>query len=205
MSPRAALFCAVMLSLAGCAIPERHPIPSVNEVVATSEQGGKFLSFVGPRRQFADPFYGVPNTNFFLLRSFIDTRSGEVAHQVFAEESYVGKERVWDTAFDAAGTKLRAIPISKNEITCQATCSYAEEFAAVVPEPLMRASTAKGLMVIFSDKAGDKLQITVPGELISKQLAAVDGTIATRPTAAASAPTAIPAAAPVEPIQPKTP
>lgn len=180
MKFRVVVLLAVITGLSSCAGPEWHPIPSVNEVVAASEQGGKFLSFVGPRRQFAPPFLGVPNTNFYLLRSFIDTRSGETVHQLFVEESYVGAERVWDSAHDLTGRELRAIPISKNEITCATTCSYAEEFAAALPEPVMRGGI-NGLMVTFGDKAGDKKDIAVPGELVRKQLAAVDGALAARP------------------------
>jgi hypothetical protein len=199
MKFRTALPFAALLAVAGCMMPERHEIPSVNEVVATSEQGGKFISFVGPRRQHGDAFFGVPNTNFFLLRSFIDTRSNEVAHQVFVEDSYVGKERLYDSAFDAQGQELKAIPITKSEITCQAQCSYAEEFAAVLPEPLLRANP-QGLTVVFSDKAGDKKEIAVPGELIQKQLTAVSGVIASRP----AAPGVTPSVAAAESVNPAT-
>ncbi|MBV9828356.1 MAG: hypothetical protein JO001_22210 [Alphaproteobacteria bacterium] len=176
------IFAALSLALVGCAGPSSYPIPAVTDVVATTEQGGKFLSFVGPRRQFAEPFLGVPDTNYDLLRTFIDTRNGERAEQLFVENSYFGKEREWNAARDGQGQALKFVPVSKNEITCQAECSYAEEFAAVLPDAVLRGSP-QGVSVTFAAKSGETLKIAVPGEAIKKQLAAVDSALAAQPVA----------------------
>jgi len=184
MRPAFPILLLTALLASGCVAPERHLLPTVNEVVATSEQGGKFIALVGPRRQHGDPFLGVRDTNFFLLRSFIDTRNRETAHQLFVEDSYVGKEKLWDTARDGSGQELRVVPISKHEITCEARCSYAEEFAAVLPAPLLRGGNS--LTVTFADQAGDRKTIAVPPELVQKQLAAMDGVLAARPAVAAA-------------------
>jgi hypothetical protein len=179
---------AVLLALSACGGLSSAPPPvvqSATEVMKSVEQDGKFISLVGPRRAHAEPFLGVPGTNFFALRSWIDTRTGETAHQLYVEDSYFGEKRNWVAARDKAGAELRFVSISVNEITCGAGCSYAEEFAAVLPEALLRASP-QGLTVGFAAKAGEKKTIAVLGELIQKQLAAVDGTRATLPTAASA-------------------
>ena len=189
-TPKALLTAALLLALAGCAGSPSAPPPSVppaTEVARSVEQDGKFISLVGPRRQHAEPFLGVPSTNFYALRSWLDTRNGEVVHQLYVEDSYFGAKRNWETARDKAGEKLRFIEISNNEITCNPDCSYAEEFAAALPEALLRANL-QGLVVTFTAKSGADKTLIVPGDLIAKQLAAVDDARATRPTAAASAP-----------------
>ena len=83
--------------------------------------------------QHAEPFLGVAGTNFYTLRTWIDRRTGETVHQLYVSDSYAGPPRDWNAARDAQGRPLRFIPISKNEITCQPSCSYAEEFAAAIP------------------------------------------------------------------------
>jgi len=65
------------------------------------------------------------------------------------------------------------VPISKDEISCENGCSYAEEFAATLPEALLRASP-QGLTVVFGSKLGLSLTIAVPGDLVARELAAVD-------------------------------
>ena len=194
------LFCfAAALALAGCAVdvysPGGVPAPeNPNAVRLTTEKDGRFLVLTGPRLRHADPFLGIASTNFSLLRSFIDTRTGETVHQLYVEDSYPGAERNWSAARLANGGGLRFVTISKNEITCELNCSYAEEFAASLPEPLLRGSP-QGLTVVFTARTGIEKMIVVPGDAIAKQLAAVDQARAARPTAAA-APSAAPPPAP---------
>ncbi len=187
-----ALFAAAFLPmvLAGCAGLSSAPPPNAQpatEISRSVEQGGRFVAFVGPRRQHAEPFLGVSGTNFYALRSWLDTRNGEIAHQLYVEDSYFGAERNWQAARDKDDHQLRFIAISKNEITCDNGCSYAEEFAAALPEALLRASP-QGLAVSFTARSGAEQTIIEPGDLILKQLAAVDQARATLPAAAAAAP-----------------
>src|SRR5712691_7983446 len=181
---------ALLAALAGCAGLSSAPPPSAQPATAVTRsvaQDGKFIALVGPRRQHAEPFLGVPGTNFDALRSWIDTRTGETAHQLFVEDSYFGAERNWEAARYNAGEKLRFIAISKNEITCDRGCSYAEEFAAALPEGLLRANP-QGLAVAFTARSGAEQTIIVPGDLVEKQLAAVAEARASLPTAAAAPP-----------------
>lgn len=180
----------LLLALAGCGSLDGGPPPSrqpANEVTRTVEQNGRFIELAGPRRQHDPPFLGVPNTNYDLLRSLIDTRSGETVHQLYVEDSYFGAKREWNAAHDAAGAELHFVPISLNEISCDNGCSYAEEFGADLPEALLRASP-QGLTVTFTAKSGARLTVAVPGDLIQKQLAAAAAAHAPVPKTAAAAP-----------------
>ena len=133
----------LLAALAGCAgLPSAPPpgIQSASAVTRATEQDGRFITFIGPKRPHAEPFLGVPGTNFTALRSSIDTRNGETVHQLYVEDSYFGAKRDWEAARDPAGQTLRFTHISKNQISCDNGCSYAEEFAASLPEALLRAS-----------------------------------------------------------------
>lgn len=178
----------ILLSLAGCGGMSGSDIAGQppGEVTITREQGGRFLSIVGPHVPHDQPFLGVPNTNFFALRSLIDTRTGETTHQLYVEDSYFGAKRNWNTAA-ANGQALKFVTISTNEITCDQNCSYAEEFAANVPDAMLRGSP-QGVSVRFTAKSGADKVILVPGDLIQKQLAAVDEGRAALPTANAAPP-----------------
>jgi hypothetical protein len=190
--PRPLLGLIAALALAGCAAEGMPAAPQPPDAVRrTTEKDGRFVVLSGPQLRHAEPFLGIASTNFYLLRSFIDTQTGETVHQLYVEESYPGAERNWNAARLAAGGGLRFVPISKNEITCELNCSYAEEFAAALPDALLRASP-QGFTVVFSARAGIEKTVVVPGDLIVKQLAAVAGTRSNPPTAAVAAPTSAP-------------
>jgi hypothetical protein len=165
------------------------PAPETpNAVRLTTENDGRFLVLAGPRLRHAEPFLGIASTNFYLLRSFIDTQAGAIVHQLYVEDSYPGAERNWNAARLASGNPLRFVRISKNEVTCELNCSYAEEFAAALPDELLRTNP-EGFAVVFSAKSGTEKTITIPGELVAKQLTAVAAARAAQPgAAAASAP-----------------
>jgi hypothetical protein len=185
-------------ALGGCSLlpltnEKLSPQPGADQVEMTKEQGGKFLAFVGPKLQHTEAFLGVEDTNYFCLRSWLDTRNGEVAHQVYVEDSYYGASYRWDGAHDADNKTLRFIPISRNEITCDLGCAYADEFAAALPEDLLRAHKDSGLAVTFTAATGKTLTVNVPGRLIAMELIAVDQTLAALAANAKAAQAAQPA------------
>lgn len=188
---RAVLAAAVALALAGCAASSGIPAPAAppaDGITQTTEQDGKFLALTGPKTQHAEPFLGIAGTNFWTLRSWVDRRNGETTHQLYVTESYIGAERKWNEAQDAAGKPLRFIAISRNEIVCESgQCSYVEEFAAAIPEEALRANPT-GLTVFFRAVAGTSMAIPIPGPQIARQLAAVDAARASLPGAARAAP-----------------
>ena len=170
-----------MAALAGCggvAGAPSGPAPAAGgrqptEIAVSTEQGGRFVGLTGPQRQHAEPFLGVPGTNFYALRTWIDRRSGETVTQLYVSDSYAGPPRDWNAARDGQGRPLRFIPISRNEITCQPSCSYAEEFAAAIPEAELR-NAAGGLTVTFTARSGAEKTIAVPAELVRAQATALD-------------------------------
>lgn len=181
---------AVLAGCAGVAVPPPAGAPGApvaGGVSRSVEQGGRFIALVGEKRQHAPPFLGVPGTNYYVLRSWIDARSGEAAHQLYVSDSYAGAERNWDAARDGQGRQLRFTAISRNEIACSGGCSYAEEFAAALPETLLRGSS-DGLTVVFAARSGAERSVAVPGDLIRNQLAAVDSERSRLPVAPAAAP-----------------
>lgn len=173
------------LLLAGCVAPPAAPA-SGDAVTQAIAEGGKFVGVLGPKVPQGEPFLGVTDTNFHALRSWIDRRTGETVHQLYVEDSYIGPRRDWNAAQNAGGKPLRFIPISDKQVTCTPACSFAEEFAAALPEQTLRASP-QGITVFFSAKSGAQMAIPVSGEVIAKQLAGVDA--ARRASAAAAVPT----------------
>ena len=152
---------------------------------------GRFIALIGPKAQHATPYLGTPGTNFYCLRSFVDRKTGETADQLYVSDSYEGTERNWDAARDAAGKALVFIPVSRDKIACDGGCSYAEEFAANIPESRLRANPT-GLAVTFTDGAGDAKTITLSADQIAAQLAALDAQhiAGSAPAAAAKPPIA---------------
>src|SRR5262249_46784508 len=136
---------------------------SSTAVQVTQQQGGKFIVLAGPKRRHAAPYLGVESTNYDLLRSFIDARTGQVPHQLYVQDSYGGAMRNWEAARLATGQSLRFIPINSAEITCDNGCSHAEEFAAALPEPLLRSSP-QGFAVVFTSRSRNEKTITVSGD-----------------------------------------
>jgi hypothetical protein len=197
-APRPVLAVIAAITLAGCAVEGRPAPETPNAVRLTTEKDGRFLVLAGPNQRHAAPFLGVASTNFFLLRSFIDTQTGAIVHQLYVADSYPGAERNWSAARLAYGNALRFVAISKNEITCELNCSYAEEFAASLPDELLRTNP-EGFAVVFRAKSGAEKTITVPGDIVAKQLTAVATARTARPAAAAATPTAAAASAPAPP------
>src|SRR5258708_12028866 len=198
------LVAAVILgaALGGCSLMPNEKLPTqpgADQVEMSKEQGGKFLAFVGPKLQHTEAFLGVEDTNYFCLRSWLDTRSGEVAHQLYVEDSYYGAPYRWDGAHDADNKKLRFIAISRNEITCDQGCSYADQFAAALPEDVLRAHRDSGATATFPPQTGKTLAVTVPSRFIAEELTAVDATRAARAANAKAAQAVQPPPAPPPP------
>jgi len=189
MNWRKGSFLTIFLGMALTACAQLTPRQTDSGVLVTEareDSSHRFILFIGPRAQHAPPFLDIPETNFYCLRSFVDRRTGETAHQLYVTDSYFGAERGWNAARDSAGAALPFVAIGHDEISCDAGCAYVEEFAANLPESLMRASPDR-LAVTFSSRSGDKKTIVVPGERITAQLAAIDATRTPAPPAARSA------------------
>ena len=169
-------FLAVSLGMAlsSCAqLASRQPDAGAPLVEAREDSSQRFIGLIGPKAQHAPRFLDIPETNFYCLRSFVDRRTGETAHQVYVSESYFGSERGWNAARDSAGSPLQFVQISHDEISCDAGCSYLDEFAAILPESKLRANHG-GLAVTFLSPSGEEKTIVISGDRITAQLAAID-------------------------------
>jgi hypothetical protein len=179
MTARALVAAVLGAALAACAQPRPAENPAQPgapaDASASVDSSPRFIGVIGTKAQHAPPFLGVPETNFYCLRSFIDRRSGEILHQVYVSDSYSGPERRWHAARDGGGHPLRFVEISRHEIACSGGCSYLEEFAADIPESELRSSPPD-LVIIFSADSGAEKRILVSGVQISAQLAAIDKT-----------------------------
>ena len=173
------------VALTSCAqLAPQQPAAGTPVVEVREDSSQRFIGFIGPKAQHAPRFLDIPETNFYCLRSFVDRRTGETAHQLYVSDSYLGAERVWNAARDSTGAPLPFVPIGRDEISCDAGCSYVEEFAANLPESTLRKSPA-GLAVTFSSASGDEKTIVVSGDRITAQLTAVDASrFAAKPIAA---------------------
>jgi len=189
---------ALSSALAACAsggAAPAHSDATTSDAGAPSldDKSPRFIGVIGTKAQHAPPFLGVPETNFYCLRSFLDRKTGETEHQLYVSESYFGAERHWNSARDAAGRPLRFIEIGRNEITCEEGCSYLEEFAATLPESELRANP-QGMAVIFFSATGDQKRILLSDAQISAQLAAIDANHnPVQPAAAAATARSLPA------------
>ena len=162
------------LALTSCAqLAPRQPAAGTVGIEAREDASQRFIAFIGPKTQHAPPFLGIAETNFYCLRSFVDRRTGEAAHQLYVTDSYFGVERGWNAARDNTGAPLLFVAIGHDEISCEAGCSYVEEFAAKLPESTLRARPG-GLTVTFSSRSDEEKTIAVPGKRITAQLAAFD-------------------------------
>jgi hypothetical protein len=166
---------SLVVALAACAelTPGETVAPGTPVVAARQDLSPRFVAFVGPKAQHAPPFLNIPGTNFYCLRSFVDLQTGETAHQLYVADSYFGAERGWNAARDSAGSPLQFVQISHDEISCDAGCSYLDEFAAILPESKLRANRG-GLAVTFLSPSGEEKTIVISGDRITAQLAAID-------------------------------
>jgi hypothetical protein len=144
-----------------------------SHVIVREDLSGRFIALVGPKVQIDPPYLGTPDTNFACLRSFIDRRTGQTAHQLYVAASYQGNHD-WTAAHDGSGQMLEFIPISRFKIACDGTdkCSYAEEFAAKIPKSDL-SNYRDGFSVTFTDKAGHMQTVAVTADQVTDQLAAL--------------------------------
>jgi hypothetical protein len=156
-----------MLALGACARP---PAPAISSPGVTVHMAAlpRYIEIVGQQAQHAPPFLGVPGTNFFALRSWLDRESGRATTQLYVSDSYEGLQRGWNAAYGPAGTALPFTAIRRDEIDCSRVCSWVEDFAARLPERRLDAASG-GLAVTFTASSGAKKTIVVTPRQIRAQ------------------------------------
>src|SRR5690242_1451037 len=104
---RLVLSASLALAATACAAPTTPQTAAVDGAAAAQDQAPRFIGVIGVKEQHAPPYLGVPDTNYFRLRSFVDRQTGETLHQLYVSDSYSGAERHWNAARDGAGRPLR--------------------------------------------------------------------------------------------------
>jgi hypothetical protein len=180
MTARRHALAAALLGLAVSACAANAPapapaaqVPKTPAVVVREDLSPRYIEFIGPKILFAKPFLDVPDTNYFALRSWLDKKTGAVAHQLYVSESYVGARRTWLGARDGQGDALPVVAISSHEIACDPGCFYTDDFAASLSDALLRKSLG-GLAVTLTAKGGTEKTIAVPAAIVKAELATVD-------------------------------
>jgi hypothetical protein len=153
--------------------PAASGAPKTLTIVVRGDLSPRYIEFIGPKTLFAKPFLDVPDTNYFALRSWLDKKTGDVAHQLYVSESYAGARRTWLGAHAGKGDALTVVAISSHEIACQPSCSYTDDFAASLSDALLRKSLG-GLAVTFTAKGGSEKTIAVPAAVVKAELETVD-------------------------------
>ncbi|HEV2301073.1 MAG TPA: hypothetical protein VGR91_05830 [Stellaceae bacterium] len=164
------------LAVSACAVKPQSPTAekaATPVVVVREDVSARYIEFIGPKILYAEPFLGVPDTNYFALRSWLDKRTGVVTHQLYVSESYVGARRTWQSARDGKGDPLPIAAIGNHKIACRPSCSYTDDFAATLPDALLRGSPG-GLAVTFVAQGGSLKTIAVPAEVVQVELATID-------------------------------
>src|ERR1700722_17137858 len=127
---RCVLGASLGLALAACAQAPPPEAPAQPSAVAVAPARGdipsRFVGLIGTRAQHAPPFLGVPETNFYCLRSFLDRQTGETRHQLYVSDSYSGPERHWDAARDGGGRTLPVPRGTRHPKTPTGGCGFNE-------------------------------------------------------------------------------
>lgn len=111
--------------------------------------------------------------NDLFLRSWVAKSDGEVSHQIYVLDHYSGDWKFWSRANSQDATPLEFTQISRDVGSCSAGCDFWESFGVTVADSTLR-SHRTGYAVKVYARSGDSMVLTVTGDQIAAQLAAVD-------------------------------
>lgn len=112
----------------------------------------------------------------YLLRSWIDKKTGSETHQLYVSHYYSGEWIFWHRASAADVGPLEFVSISRKVITCgrYLGCSYVEVMGATIQNEILVKSVASGLRIKFFARTGEEMVVTVPADQIAAQIAAIN-------------------------------
>ena len=101
-----------------------------------------------------------------------------VGHRLYVSTYYTPAKLVFNRAVTPT-RPLKLTGISRDVQACVGgrPCSPLETFGALIPDALLR-SNADSLAVLFYDRAGDRLRITISRDLIDAYLGRLDSVVA---------------------------
>jgi len=127
----------------------------------------------------AATFIGIqehPDRNTeYLLRSWVDKKSGQVTHQVYVANFYHGDWIFWSRANSEDAQPLQFVPIKQEVVTCDefSRCSHSEHFAALIPDTVLRTHQ-DGFSVKFYGKTGKEMILRLTPQQIRQQLKVIE-------------------------------
>jgi hypothetical protein len=155
------------------------PSPSSTARVSIEEsQFEPTIRFVSAsiRIEGASRFSGLRNRTW-LLRSWLDRRSGAVTHQLYVSDIYRDHSWwFWTRANDDSARALRFVSIDREVISCAGGggCSYSEVYGASLDDASLRASVSRGLSVKFYARNGEEHVVSIPADVLRAQFEAID-------------------------------
>ena len=181
MAVRMQFLCSfLMVTLLGCAVralPPSSPPPQTAVKVEESPSES-FTTFLGIKQ----PYPGDASNTYFL-RSVVEKTSSQVAHQLYVANYYRSAEGwiVWSRANGEDAQPLEFVAIHRGVLSCGADsgCALEEEFGAVIPDTMLRASPG-GFSVKFYADTGQELVIHLTSQQIQQQLKAIEDFQASR-------------------------
>ena len=180
-SMRLRLVCLCFLSLAGCA---QHVVVTGPGGTIPGERPGAPQvvddSFESHARIQGGPLRHASGN--YLLRSFVDKRTGAVQHQLYATTSYRGDWRFFERAAGEDMRELEFSAISRDVGSCPQYlgCSFTEAIGATLPDTVLRERWTTGYAVKFSARSGHTMVLPITREQIVEQMNAVEGYQASR-------------------------
>lgn len=182
--PTLLLLCFFMALLMGCQAsyspPPQTVIPPPSTAIrppppaSVKVEDSKFenaVTFIGIEGRHVGNQY-----NRYFLRSFMNKKSGQVAHQLYVSDHYDGYWEIWSRANSEDAQPLEFVSISRDVVYCgsgYAGCSLSEVFGAFIPDTDLRTHQ-DGYSVKFYAKSGKQMVIRLSSEQIRKQLKAID-------------------------------
>lgn len=139
------------------------------------------------RIRFVSPnvHHGKAAGNVYLVRSWLDRKTGVVTHQIYVTDRYLTPNpRNWNQAAGPKGDRLKFTKIDSKVENCNPDgCPRMEAFGAGIDDAALRAAASRGYTITFTAEDGTKEAITVTPEQISDQIQAIDTRRASMPAA----------------------
>jgi PDZ domain-containing protein len=166
---------AAVIALALVACTPRPPLAQQPQPQAVQIEDDNFspqATFIGVNQLDT----AVPGSfQEWLLRSFVDKRSGEVTHQLYVHVGYTGLRRRYETATDDHATPLRFFPIERQRGACSyGNCDYEEDFGLGLSDTTLRERAGAGFQVKVVAHSSHSIILTITPDQMLAQFAAID-------------------------------
>lgn len=157
----------IMLAVSGCATA-----PTQLQIKSVADDQFSQVATVTGAELYVNPFGGTFRS--WLIRSFIDKKTGNVTHQLYVDISYIGDWQYYYMAADDTAKTLDVTRIASHVGDCYGGCSLSETIGISLDDATLRTHQNSGYTLKISAKSGASLIIEISSEQIKLQLAAID-------------------------------